>query len=113
VRPSLRSCASTRPLPVPRPPPSSPPAVASAPRSSALPCACSPTYTLPLSFVRNHIQFRAELGEQVSSKHMLEALWVWAAPTVPTFRSVGCDTTKDPLVAPWLPHSNQATKSPL
>src|SRR5581483_67208 len=42
-----RSCASTPPPRAPHPPPSFPPPAALAPRSSALPCACSETCVLP------------------------------------------------------------------
>src|SRR5262249_23576539 len=59
-----RSCAWTRRLPAPHPPPCAQPPVASALRSSVLPCACSPTSLVPLPFVRNHIRLRAVSGEQ-------------------------------------------------
>src|ERR1019366_5382187 len=46
-----RWCASTRPPPAPHLPLCAPPLTASAPRSSAPPCACSSTYPLPLSIL--------------------------------------------------------------
>jgi hypothetical protein len=64
-------CASITPLSVPNPPPSAPPPRASMRRSSPLPCACSSTY-LSLSFRQHHIQFRADLAEQVIRRH-----YVW------------------------------------
>src|SRR5208337_1299176 len=47
-----RACAWTRPPLVPRLPLSAPPPLASMPRSSDLPCVCSSTYPLPLSFAQ-------------------------------------------------------------
>jgi hypothetical protein len=54
-----RACVWTRPLLAPHPPRSAPPLLASVPRSSALPCACSSTYSLPLS---SHKSYSALCG---------------------------------------------------
>src|SRR5581483_2286908 len=61
-----RSCAWTRLLPAPHLRPCVLLPAASAPRSSALLCACSPTSFLPLPFVRNHTRLCAERRDQVT-----------------------------------------------
>ena len=52
-----RWCASTPPSPGPHLPLAAPLPTASTPRSSALPCACSSTYLLPLPFAEIILSF--------------------------------------------------------
>src|SRR2546421_595570 len=58
------ACASIPPVLVPHPPPPAQLPLASAHRSSALPCACSSTYLLPLSFAKIILSFVRKQGSQ-------------------------------------------------
>ena len=65
ISPSTRrNSVSILPLRMPHPRPSAQPPVASAPRSSALPCACSSTYPLPISFAQIMLSFVRAQGSR-------------------------------------------------
>src|SRR5207248_11257349 len=63
-----RACVWTPPLHAPRLPLSVLPPLVSAPRSSALPCACSSTYSLPLSFAQIILSFVRKQGSRSNAR---------------------------------------------
>src|SRR5208282_4455382 len=66
-----RVCAWTRPPLAPRLPPSVLPPLASMPRSSALLCACSSTYPVPLSFAEIILSFVRKQGSRSVSPRLV------------------------------------------